>query len=133
MNETITFEQFFHKNYDHLFFFALRILGNEEDSRDIVDDAMEYIWANFKDKRVDDWFRYSVSFIRNKSVDKLRHDNVHRRYAQFYTYMGERMEAMTFEGEDERLTLVKEAIALLPERTRLILIECFVHQKNIKR
>lgn len=129
MRETASFEQFFRKNYEHFFFFALRFLGSEEDSRDIVDDAMEYVWVNYQDSSVDNWFRYTISFIRNKCIDKLRHDMVRRRYADFYKYVEEHKEEMSFEEDDERITLIEEAIALLPERTRYVLTECYVNKK----
>lgn len=90
---------------------------------------MEYVWVNYQDSSVDNWFRYTISFIRNKCIDKLRHDMVRRRYADFYKYVEEHKEEMSFEEDDERITLIKEAIALLPERTRYVLTECYVNKK----
>lgn len=128
----MSFEAFFRANYQRFFFFALKILGNEEDSRDIVDDAMELLWVKHGDDTVDNWFRFSVSFIRNKCIDRLRHDAVHRHYADFYANVLDHHEEMTYEEEDTRISLMKAAIAELPERTRHILIASYVERKKYR-
>lgn len=132
MGETDTFERFFKTNFDKFYCYTLHLLNDEECSRDIVYDAMEYVWANFHDGRVDDWFRYSVSFIRNRCIDHIRHRAVHQRYADFYIHAVERSQEMMTDEGDTRLAAIRRVVDTLPPRTRLVLQECYIHKKKYK-
>lgn len=132
MGEADTFEIFFKTNFNRFYCYALHLINDEECSRDIVYDALEYVWRNFQDEAVDDWFKYTVSFIRNRCIDQIRHQAVHQKYADFYIRAVERSEEMNSEEEDERMAAIRKAMAELPARTRLVLQECYIHKKKYK-
>ena len=107
--ETSKFEKFFKENYQKFYIYALHILNDEEACRDIVADVMEYACRNFEQHDERQWFNYSVSSIRNKCLDHMRRKAVHKKYADFYTYVVEHKETMEPHEEDERLTPGQDA------------------------
>jgi len=78
------FEMFFKTHYFRFYSYALHIIGNEEEARDIVSDCFEYLWKHLAYDNIDNWTTYAYSYIRNKSIDSLRHQDVLRKYADFY-------------------------------------------------
>lgn len=69
-----------------LFCFALSILKNKEEARDVVQDIMLKIWESKKSlkeyKNIEAW---SMTLVRNRSLDRLKlksnhHDNIDDKY-----------------------------------------------------
>lgn len=131
MIKTDVFESFFKENYSRFCYFALRYIDDEDTCRDIVSNGFEYIWSNNIMDNVDDWRNYMLSYIRNKCVDHLRHEAVHKKYAEFYLAAMKEESAKTEEA-DERIALMKRHIDTLTAKTRLVLQECFVNRKSYK-
>jgi RNA polymerase sigma-70 factor (family 1) len=127
-----SFERFFHQHYERFYYFALRFLNDEEDSRDVVNDAMEYVYRNYNNVAIDKWESYALAFIRSRCIDHIRHQNVKERYAQFYEAYADRIDVSSLEKEDERLPQLLKAIEELPEKTRLVLKECYLNNKKYR-
>lgn len=132
MRESETFEEFFKTNFERFYCYALHLLNDEECSRDIVYDALEYVWRNYTNEGVDDWFRYTMSTVRNRCLDHIRHQAVHQRYADFVIHAVEHQAEMYAEEEDTRLMAIRQIMETLPPRTRLVLQECYIHKKKYK-
>lgn len=80
---------------------------------------------------VDDWRNYMLSYIRNKCVDHLRHEAVHKKYAEFYL-AAMREEDTRNDYADERIALMKCHIDTLTAKTRLVLQECYINKRSYK-
>lgn len=124
------FELFFKTYYFRFYSYALHIIDNEEEARDIVSDCFEYIW-NHQTQHVDNWATYAYSYIRNKSIDYLRHQDVTRKYADFYFQVMEEERQREKEMSD-RMTQIKEALAQLPTPIKQVVNKSFFDQKTYK-
>ena len=78
------FEAFFKENYIPFYYFALQLTNDEETSKDIVNDSFEFAWTKIDTIDVANWKSYLLGYIRNKSVDYIRHQEVKKRYVEFY-------------------------------------------------
>ncbi len=132
MKNKKTFEEFFRQNFERLNIYAIHLVNDEELSRDIVSDAMEYVWRNFPKLTPDEWYKYSVSFVRNRCLDHLRHKAVHQRYADFFIHVIEHKEVADRQEDDERMKDIMAAMDTLKPKTRLVLQECYIHHKTYK-
>ena len=82
MDKKKCFERFYRENYEQFFHFAYRYLNDEEACRDIVSNAFEYAWSNYEREDVPDWKPFLLSYIRHKSLDYIRHVQVHNRFVR---------------------------------------------------
>ena len=132
MRDNASFEQFFRCNFEKLHLYALHLINDEEVSRDIVSDAMEYVWNHFSDRDSDQWLKYSVSFVRNRCLDHIRRQAVHKKYADFFQHVVEHKENIGFNEDDERMKDINAAMDTLRPQTRLVLQECYLNRKSYK-
>ena len=128
--ERKTFEVFFREHYQWFFQYALHLINDEEVSRDIVCEAFEHIWKNKGDISEDGWFRYTVSNIRNKCIDHIRHQTVHRKYAEFYANIVSHHEERDRLEDDERLAAINHALDALPPQKRHVMEECYMNHRR---
>lgn len=131
MRTSTDFELFFKENYTHFYFFAFHILEDEEACRDIVSDSFEYVWHNYRTLDVANWRNYIYSYIRNKCVDYIRHQEVQKRYADFYMQLMQEEQRLD-EADCERLDQIKEVMADLPSPIQTVLHENFMNGKTYK-
>lgn len=131
MDKPTAFERFFKENYSKFCFFALRYVNDEDACRDIVSSGFEHIWKNDSMDNVAGWRSYMLSYIHNKCVDHIRHESVHKKYAEFYLAAAKEETAVS-DGADERIALMGRLIDTLTAKTRLVLQECFVNGKSYK-
>jgi len=132
LNKATEFEHFFKVNYSQFYFFALHLVDDVEVSRDIVSDAFEYAWKNFQKSDVLNWKTYIYSFIRNKSVDYIRHEIVKNKYADVYLQITQEAEDNGYEDYDERVEMIRDILQTLTPQTRLVLHECYINRKKYK-
>lgn len=131
-NRTSEFEHFFKENYSRFYYFALHLVDNEEVSRDIVNDAFEFAWKNYKKTEIQNLKTYIYSFIRNKCVDYIRHEIVKNKYADIYLQITQEAEDQDYEEYDERIEIIRQILATLSPQTRLVLQECYINRKKYK-
>ena len=68
-----TFDFLFKEYYPQLYYYAFHLINNMEASKDIVSDAFEFIWANYAKIDKATAKSYLYVYVRNKSIDFLRH------------------------------------------------------------
>lgn len=132
MDELSDFDSIFKSYYVPLCSFAYSLINDWEASRDIVSDAFEYIWNNFEKLRKSTVKSYLFVYVRNRSVDHLRHNGIKNQYADLFLKIEERYSFMDFQEQDERMKKVKRAINTLPPKTRYVLEECYYQEKKYK-
>ena len=65
--------ELFHLYYNKLYFFSIEFVGNSEDAREIVQDAMMRFWQRRKDLKNDSSImNYLLTVVRNLSLNYLR-------------------------------------------------------------
>lgn len=125
------FEQFFKSSYSLFYFTAYHLLGDEEKSRDVVNDCFALTWSGSRDGTVTEWRAYMYNAVRNKCIDMLRRDKVRQRYVALY-------QAVTPEAVDEQdddrelLEQIYKKIESLPELPRKVLHKCYFEGKKYK-
>ena len=124
------FESFFKMHYSRFYSYALHVIGDEEEARDIVSDYFEYIWEH-QDCNIDNWETYAYSYIRNKCIDYLRHQDITRKYVDFYFELMKEEQHREEELSD-RYLLIKEALEALPIPIREVVNKSFYEQKIYK-
>lgn len=126
------FEIFFKENYLPFYFFALQFVNDEEVSKDIVNDSFEFAWAKLDTIDVINWKSYLLGYIRNKCVDYIRHQEVKRKYAEFYQNLMMDKSIYYTSESDERILHIRKVIESFPPRTKKIFQECYLHEKKYK-
>lgn len=123
------FERLFKENYSRLFQYAYNYLNDKGASEDIVSDAFEYLWVNYK--CLENENRLSVLFqqVKHRSIDYLRHNEVVKKYVVGELQAGIEQDEVE-ERDDERLKHVLRVIDTLSPQTRCVLEECYFHQKK---
>ena len=127
---SLDFELFFKIHYSRFYSYALHVIGNEEEARDIVSDYFEFIWKH-RASNIGNWETYAYSYIRNKCIDSLRHQDVTRKYVDFYIQLMKE-EQHREEVFSDRYLQIKEALAELPDSIRQIVDKNFYEQKIYK-
>ena len=126
------FEVFFKENYKPFYFFALQLINDEETSKDIVNDSFELAWTKIDSIEVVNWKSYLLSYIRNKCVDYIRHEEVKKKYVDFYQKLILESRNNATPEYDERILHVKKVIKNFSPQTKLIFQECFLREKKYK-
>jgi RNA polymerase sigma-70 factor (family 1) len=80
--DPLLMESLFRDHYARLCFFALKILGNQSDAEDIVQDCFIRLWN--REAGVPgsvNWKAFLYQSVRNACLNALRHTEVEKRYA----------------------------------------------------
>lgn len=119
------FKALFRDYFASMCVFAGRYLQDGEMARDVVHDVFCRIWENPSELiGVANVKNYLYTSVRNRCLDALRRENIHQRYLE-WEQKEEKESADFFETEmlrEEVYRLLDQAIGLLPERSREILI-----------
>ncbi len=67
--DRISFEILFRENYTKAYYLALRILHDEEASKDVVSDSFELVWRKLQGCEVDNMSSYLLATVRNVCLD----------------------------------------------------------------
>ena len=129
-------ELLYAKYYHRLFLYALTLLGEEEEARDVVAEVFQMVW--------EDWTsgarRFSAptaSFLytsaRNRCLDVLRHAKATSRYAE----MVQATQPFATDGEVEaferRVAQMHEAVNRLPQTSRQVLMQIYYNRLTYKQ
>lgn len=80
--DKFSFERLFRDNYGKAYYLALRILHDDEASKDVVADAFELVWRRLQDCEVDKLSSYLLTAVKNVCLDYIRKQNIRNRYVQ---------------------------------------------------
>ena len=75
---------------------------------------------------------YLYQCVRNKCIDYVRRQQLNRQYESFIKGTADTDTDMEPDATEERMQTVQECIDLLPPKTKLVLEECYFHNKKYK-
>ena len=130
MENKIEFDQLFKQYYPQLYYYAFSFVNSIETSKDIASDAFESVWQNFSQINKGTVKAYLYTFVRNRCIDYLRHQNIHEQYVELYTDITQHYVEQEYNEMDERVTSIRRAMQKLTPHTRHILEECYVQRKK---
>ena len=78
--ERYSFEVLFKENYSKAYYLALRILHDDEASKDVVSDAFELVWKRVRHQDVDNISSYLLTTVKNVCLDYIRKQDIRSRY-----------------------------------------------------
>lgn len=128
------FETFFKEKYSQAYFLALRILHDDEASKDVVADAFELVLRRTKLEKVDNISAYLMTSVRNVCLDYLRKQNVRSHYVQASVQATEQLvhNPDHWDVREERIQAIMGSLDELTPRTRQILKLCYVERKKYR-
>ncbi|MDO4163630.1 MAG: RNA polymerase sigma-70 factor [Bacteroides sp.] len=132
MNDLSDFDILFKEYYIPLSSFAHSLIDDWEASRDIVSDAFEHVWKNFAKLEKSTVKSYLFLYVKNRSIDYLRHQDIRHNYAELFLKLEANYAEINFDEQDERILKIKKAIECLPPQTRHVLEECYLREKKYK-
>lgn len=104
-----------------LYLHAFRMLQDDEEARDIVQELFSVIWAKRESLKISTTFEgYLFSTIKNRILNFIAHRKVVDRYTKYLSTFVEE----GISGEDERfvnrelLAIIQEEVAMLPPKMR---------------
>ena len=129
---TITTEDFeilFREIYSRCYFYAVRLVNDEDASRDIISESFVSVWENRATIDPQKLRGYVFSCIRNKCINHLRET---RRFEQVENeaMLPEAFQEEEWAQREARLTEVERELERLPERTRYVLEQCYYHKRT---
>lgn len=124
---TIDFDALFREYYEPLYYFALRYVPDEDDCHDIVSGVFEQLWGSLSEVRRTTVRALLYTQVRNRCIDKLRHDKQKVQYADYVAAHSARyIETKEFDQQEERERIVEEVLDSMGEPTHSILVACYV-------
>ncbi len=131
MSRLTEFEQFYNEHYAAIFYYALRLVEDQEACRDIVSDAMEQTWGKINDIDPERLKNFVYTLIHRKCVDHMRRQIAASRYVDFCLQLYDKEVVDNEWQEHEQLieTVMRLKNELSP-RTRYVLEQCYFHHKR---
>lgn len=112
--------------------YAVYMLGDDELAKDAVSDTFARFWETYVFADEKDAESFLFVSLRNRCLDMLRRLNVKNEYIMRSQLLIEEFEKIDMDNSDERLQRVKSLIELLPQRTKFVLEQCYIHEKTYK-
>ena len=103
----------FKEYYPQLYYYAYHLINDIEASKDIVSDAFEFLWNNYGKVNKVTVKSYLYTYVRNKSIDYLRHQNVHQQFVQLYTNLTQDYVETDYQEWDEKMLAIQKAMQKL--------------------
>lgn len=116
-------EQCYQTFFRRLYLYALTLIGDAEEARDIVQEIFASLWETWESEEQATLPTSSFLYMRarNLCIDRLRHDNARNNYAcmlQLSDHFESPDEVLEYE---ERISRLSKAIGELPEPGRSVL------------
>ena len=129
-----SFEQLFRDNYGKAYYLALRILHDDEASKDVVADAFELVWRRLQASDVDKLSSYLLTAVKNVCLDYIRKQNIRNRYVQASV---QAVGKLSFNPEEvdlheEKIQTIMRSLDELTPRTQQIVTMCYVQRKKYR-
>ncbi len=119
MERTEMMEQLFRRHYARMLRVARTILGDEQESKDVVSDIFVALLSGRTTMMPGTEERYLLTSVRNQCLKRLRHECVKRQMALASVMTGTASDDM--DADDERLADIDEFVAgSLSEQERRI-------------
>lgn len=127
------FDKIYRLYYPKLFYFIRQYIDDDDDCHDLANSVFENAWKCFGSLQAETIKSYLYTSARNKSIDYLRHQKQHRRYAQFVSKMSQYyIESNEFDLQRDKEELITQILDYLGEPTGRILRACYIEQKKYK-
>lgn len=123
------FESLFKTYYKPLCIFAYRYLNDMEEAKDTVNDVFEYIWQNYPRLDSSSLSHLLYQGVRCRCLNSLEHRKVKEKYNQYVLDIYEDI-ADSPDDYIEKMNKIEKACALMNEKTRYILQQCYVERKS---
>lgn len=133
MNNDIGFEQFFRGNYSNAYYLALRLLHDEEASRDVVSDAFEQMLIAKQTTGEEKCTQnYLMIMVKNKCLNHIRKQHTHDKYAKTLLTLQEPDDTEDLAKREHDLLIddIIQSIDELTPKTQMVLKACFVERKK---
>lgn len=129
-----SFEQLFRDNYGKAYYLALRILHDDEASKDVVADAFELVWRRLQDSDVDKLSSYLLTAVKNVCLDYIRKQNIRNRYVQASVLAVGKLSFNPDEVDlhEEKIQSIMRSLDELTPRTQQIVTMCYVQRKKYR-
>lgn len=124
------FEDIYRNLYPRLFLYARDFIDDREICRDILGDVFMKFWHSRESIRHETVESYLRVCVRNACLLWMRQQNNLGRYAEFFRLTESDYEAI--DDFEENMATLNRAIDSLPERTRMILEQCYLHKKRYR-
>ncbi|MGM9699536.1 MAG: sigma-70 family RNA polymerase sigma factor [Prevotella sp.] len=130
------FESFFRANYQKAYFLALRLLHDEEASKDVVSDSFEKVWGKTEEGKIEvsNLEAYLLMVVRNMALEYLRRQQLHNKYAKMELLHQERTspDVQTMMEREQKMEKLMKAVENLTPRTQTIVNLCYVERKKYR-
>lgn len=128
------FEKLFRENFTKAYYLALRILHDEEASKDVVSDAFELVWRKLQGSEVDNVTSYLLTTVRNVCLDYIRKQDIRSRYVQASMQVADIMSNNPdrVDVQEEKIKAIMQALEELTPRTQQIVRLCYVEHKKYR-
>lgn len=123
------FRRVYYTHHDRLFLFAVHLLGNEEQARDVVSGVFCHVWEHCESMVEATLGAYMQTMVRSRCLDALRHESVRHDYADDYLTTVSEAYSDNDVMEDN-CCMVDAMLAALPAETGRILEMCYIERKK---
>lgn len=128
------FERVFREYHSRLYYFALNYLEDEGIAEDIVSDVFAATWSNRGNITREKLVGYLYSGVRNRCINSIKRSGRNIALDDAYSALSEMPSenGEYWQQREERISMIEEEIAKLPERTRIILRECYYNHMTYR-
>lgn len=121
----IEFEKVFKINYPRFKSFATHLLGDESEAEDVVQEVFVQTWYNIDNITEEVKSAYLFTSVRNRCLNKIKHDIVKRKYEQNMLYFdSEELYHIDFMGENEFISVQKELTSEIDKLMEIMPPKC---------
>ncbi len=113
-----------------MYLYAHDFIEDEEVCRDLVGDVFLRFWDVRDQVREESVEAYLRTSVRNACLMWMRRQENFGRYAEFFRLTSAELESI--DPTDDTIETLNRAIDTLPERTRGILEECYLHSRSYR-
>jgi RNA polymerase sigma-70 factor (family 1) len=106
------FEEVFYLNYPRLYSYAFRLLNDDKEADDVVQETFIQTWNHMNQLHDTDRLSpYLFTLLRNKCLNIIKRETVKRKYEDYYTHFeAEELYHVSF-GENGEFVPIKELIS----------------------
>ncbi len=123
------FETFFREHYLRLYYYALRLIPDEEICKDIVGDTFFYLWQHIDDFRPETALTYVYTHVHNLCIDHIRATKRKTVHMASYLEMLREWNTEKHRESEQRIVVIMELISRMPETTRTVMEKRYLEKK----